>query len=92
MTEDSVSMVYESLTAGAATGLLAVPRLGETRITAGVANLQREGFVTPFADWQRTGRLSTPPSAWPKPTAWPRRCWHGSKREHEFAPAPRRFL
>ena len=61
VTEDSVSMVYESLTAGAATGLLAVPRLGETRITAGVANLQREGFVTPFADWQRTGRLSTPP-------------------------------
>lgn len=61
VTEDSVSMVYESLTAGAATGLLAVPRLGETRITAGVAELQRAGFVTPFADWQRTGRLSTPP-------------------------------
>ena len=61
VSEDSVSMVYESLTAGAATGLLAVPRLGETRIAAGVAELQREGFVTPFADWQRTGRLSTPP-------------------------------
>ena len=61
VTEDSVSMVYESLTAGAATGLLAVPRLGETRITAGVAELQRAGFVTPFADWQRTGRLSTSP-------------------------------
>ena len=31
VTEDSVSMVYESLPAGAATGLLAVPRQGETR-------------------------------------------------------------
>lgn len=61
VSEDSVSMVYESLTAGAATGLLAVPRLGETRIATGVAALQREGFVTPFVDWQRTGRLTTPP-------------------------------
>ena len=61
VTEDSVSMVYESLTAGAATGLLAVPRLGETRITAGVAQLQREGFVTQFADWQREGRLHVAP-------------------------------
>ena len=62
VTEDSVSMVYESLTAGAATGLLEVPRLGETRITAGVAQLQREGFVTTFADWQREGSLPVPPT------------------------------
>ena len=60
VTEDSVSMVYESLTAGAATGLLAVPRLGETRITAGVAELQRAGLVTAFADWVRTGQLAAP--------------------------------
>ena len=60
VTEDSVSMVYESLTAGAATGLLAVPRLGETRITAGVAELQRAGLVTTFADWVRTAQLATP--------------------------------
>ena len=62
VTEDSVSMVYESLTAGAATGLLEVPRLGETRISAGVATLQQEGFVTAFADWQRTGRVPPPPA------------------------------
>lgn len=62
VTEDSVSMVYESLTAGAATGLLAVPRQGETRITAGVAALQREGFVTAFADWQREGQLRAAPA------------------------------
>ena len=60
VTEDSVSMVYESLTAGAATGLLAVPRLGETRITAGVAELQRAGLVTAFAEWVRTGQLAAP--------------------------------
>ena len=60
VTEDSVSMVYESLTAGAATGLLAVPRLGETRITAGVAELQRAGLVTAFADRVRTGQLAAP--------------------------------
>ena len=60
VTEDSVSMVYESLTAGAATGLLAVPRQGETRITAGVAELQRAGLITAFADWVRTGQLAAP--------------------------------
>ena len=60
VTEDSVSMVYESLTAGAASGLLAVPRQGETRITAGVAELQRAGLVTAFADWVRTGQLAAP--------------------------------
>ena len=60
VSEDSVSMVYESLTAGAATGLLAVPRQGETRITAGVAELQRAGLVTAFADWVRTGQLAAP--------------------------------
>lgn len=61
VTEDSVSMVYESLTAGAATGLLAVPRLGETRIAAGVAALQHQGWVTPFEAWQRDGVMPTAP-------------------------------
>ncbi len=54
-------MVYESLTAGAATGLLAVPRLGATRIAAGVAELQREGLVTTFEAWQQKGVLHAPP-------------------------------
>ncbi len=61
VTEDSVSMVYESLTAGAATGLLAVPHLGATRIAAGVAELQREGLVTTFEAWQQKGVLHAPP-------------------------------
>lgn len=61
VTEDSVSMVYESLTAGAATGLLAVPRLGETRIAAGITTLRDEGFVTAFEDWQKDRRLHVPP-------------------------------
>ncbi|MDA0235061.1 MAG: mitochondrial fission ELM1 family protein [Proteobacteria bacterium] len=62
VSEDSVSMVYESLTAGAATGLLAVPRLGETRIAAGVMQLQHEGFVTPFETWQHVGALRQAPA------------------------------
>jgi len=62
VTEDSVSMVYESLTAGAATGLLAVPRLGETRVANGVAELQREGFITTVKDWQLTGTLHASPT------------------------------
>ena len=62
VTEDSVSMVYESLTAGAATGLLAVPRLGDTRVAAGVAELQGDGFVTSFARWQQDGELHLPPT------------------------------
>lgn len=61
VTEDSVSMVYESLTAGAATGLLVVPRLGETRIARGVAELQRAGLVTPFATWQEDKVVHSPP-------------------------------
>lgn len=61
VTEDSVSMVYESLTAGAATGLLAVPRLGETRIAAGVTTLQDQGWVTPFEVWRRDGVMHTAP-------------------------------
>ena len=61
VTEDSVTMGYESLTAGAATGLLAVPRLGETRIAAGVSALRREGLVTAFEDWQRDRVLPPPP-------------------------------
>ena len=61
VTEDSVSMVYESLTAGAATGLLAVRHLGATRIAAGVTELQREGLVTTFEAWQQKGVLHAPP-------------------------------
>jgi hypothetical protein len=62
VTEDSVSMVYEALTANAATGVLDVPEKRESRIARGIAALRRDGLVTSFADWQR-GRKLAPPAA-----------------------------
>ncbi len=61
--EDSVSMVYESLTSGAAVGLLDVPRKGTARgeaarVLVGVQKLIAEGWVTPFVAWRKSGVLT----------------------------------
>jgi mitochondrial fission protein ELM1 len=52
VTEDSVSMLYEALTAGAACGVLPVPvkRLG--RVQRGLQRLLDDGVVTSFAAWR----------------------------------------
>jgi mitochondrial fission protein ELM1 len=60
VTEDSVSMVYEALTANAATGVLAVPARRASRIARGITALTRDGLVTRFADWQRGKKLAAP--------------------------------
>jgi uncharacterized protein len=60
VTEDSVSMVYEALTANAATGILSVPAKRESRIARGIAALTRDHLVTRFADWQRGEKLAPP--------------------------------
>lgn len=52
VSEDSVSMIYEALTAGVAVGLLDVPRLKSGRVTAGVDVLIKEHWVTPYARWR----------------------------------------
>ncbi len=57
MTEDSASMVCESLTAGAATGLLPVPRRTSSRLTRGVDRLVADGLVRPFSAWRGGVRL-----------------------------------
>ena len=57
---DSVSMIYEALTAGAAVGVLEVPRKRSSRISRGLDKLAGEGWITPFADWQRHPRLKRP--------------------------------
>jgi len=62
VTEDSVSMMYEALTANAATGALTVPVKRDSRVARGIAALTRDGLVTSFADWQR-GRQLAPPTA-----------------------------
>jgi mitochondrial fission protein ELM1 len=63
VTEDSVSMIYEALSSGAKVGLLPVPRLTATsRVLRGLEQLIADGFLTPFADWQKARQLKPPPS------------------------------
>lgn len=45
VTEDSVSMLYEALSAGCKVGILAIPRLKQDRITASVDQLLQAGQV-----------------------------------------------
>jgi len=51
VSEDSVSMVYESLTVGADVGLLQVPRRRQSRNSAGIDRLQADRLVVSFDDW-----------------------------------------
>lgn len=60
VTEDSVSMLYEAITSGAAIGLLRLPRLGDSRVQQGVEHLVSRGWVTPFEQWQAGQDLSPP--------------------------------
>ncbi len=52
VSEDSVSMVYEALTAGVATGLLAVPHRTASRIGRAMDNLVRDKLVADFSAWR----------------------------------------
>lgn len=62
VTEDSVSMIYEALTSGARVGLLPLPRLKSgARVLNGIDRLLAEKFLTPFADWRESQRISSPP-------------------------------
>ncbi len=61
VTADSVSMVYEALTAGAAVGLLEVPyRKANDRLALGMQQLIEQGLVTGHADWLQGKRLQAP--------------------------------
>lgn len=59
---DSVSMIYESLTAGAATGVLSVPVKMPGKLTHITDTLIADGMVTPFPDWWNGRPLAPPPS------------------------------
>lgn len=59
ITEDSVSMVYEALSAQVAVGLIGVDKLRENRVANGVANLIRNRHVVRFdanGDYQQRMR------------------------------------
>ncbi len=60
VTEDSVSMLYEALTADCRVGLLRLPASGSNRLAAGVAKLVDEGWIAPFEAWH-PGRLPDAP-------------------------------
>jgi mitochondrial fission protein ELM1 len=63
VTEDSLSMLFEAVSAGARVGLLPVPRRRRrTRQQASLDRLVSEGYVLPMAAW-RPGRCLPPPPA-----------------------------
>jgi uncharacterized protein len=57
VTEDSVSMVYESLTAGVSVSLIAMPRRGRSRVINGVERLLADQFVSSIDDFLTSGHL-----------------------------------
>lgn len=62
VTADSVSMVYEALSAGCRVGILPVRwRRPDNKFQYGLDELQRRGLTLPFAAWQ--AGASWPPSA-----------------------------
>lgn len=52
VTPDSVSMLYEALTAGAAVGVFELQRTGAGRVASGVDQLLRAGLARGYQDWQ----------------------------------------
>ncbi len=60
VTEDSVSMLYEALTAGAGVGLLRLPEPRDTRVSRGVRKLIDNAWVTPFEAWRGGQPLALP--------------------------------
>lgn len=60
VTADSVSMVYEALTAGVPVGLLDVPPRRNSRVVRGLQQLVSERQVMPFGEWVAGKPLQRP--------------------------------
>ncbi len=63
VTADSVSMVYEALSAGAAVGVLEINSRRPSRVTRGLDSLLEDGLVTTYRDWQSGAALRAPMNA-----------------------------
>ena len=63
VTADSVSMIYEALTAGAAVGLIEVPAADDDRIAGGVQSLVDTELATAFSQWRAGAELRAPRQA-----------------------------
>lgn len=57
VTPDSVSMLYEALTAGAAVGLLELPARGQPRIDRGLVPLIERGDIRRYSQWRVDRKL-----------------------------------
>jgi mitochondrial fission protein ELM1 len=60
VSEDSVSMVYEALSSGAAVGVLPVPRIRTGRVVRCLDQLVADHLVTSFGDWCSGAELKPP--------------------------------
>lgn len=61
VSEDSMSMIYESMTAGAATGILSVPAGKLNKISLSINRLAENEMITRFEDWRSGKQLSSCP-------------------------------
>jgi len=62
VTADSVTMLFEAVTAGARTGILPMPvRRANAGPVRAVADLAKAGFATAYASWREQGRRLPPP-------------------------------
>ena len=60
VSEDSASMVYESLSCGAAVGILTVPERHPSRVSAGIRRLLQQGRLVRLEDIEAFGRMPQP--------------------------------
>ena len=60
VTEDSMSMIFEGLSAGARVGLMALPRSRTGRVTRCIDDLVQRGWVTSFTDFKKSKTLLPP--------------------------------
>jgi len=78
VTEDSTSMVYEAVTAGAATGILPVPRRRGGRVVQAMERLLAEGLASSHGEWRKRGGLRAPPARFDEAARcaqWMRQHW-----------------
>lgn len=63
VSEDSMSMIYEALSSGAAVGVLALEARSRSRLSGVAASLSEKNLLTSYEDWLVTGQLNRPAQA-----------------------------
>lgn len=58
---DSVSMLYEAVTSGAAVGCLSLEKVSDNRIVSGIEKLIDQNMISSYQQWQATHTLPLPP-------------------------------